>query len=116
MRNAAEMLQSIVGCKWSLGVLANVRAGVRRPGELERACAGISTKVLNERLRKLLDFGILRRESFPELPPRVEYHFTPFGERFLRLLDEVEALQRELEHAQVERAGGAASPAGDDRR
>ena len=93
----AQMVESIVGCKWSLSVLALVRAGVHRPGELERRCEGISTKVLNERLRKLTRFNILARESFPELPPRVEYTFTPFGERFLGVLDAIERLQAEVE-------------------
>ena len=93
----AAMLESIVGCKWSMQVLAQVRGGVHRPGALERACAGISTKVLNERLRKLVGFEILERRAFAELPPRVEYHFTAFGQRFLVLIDEVDRLQRELE-------------------
>ena len=92
----AAMLESILGCKWSLQVLSQVRAGVHRPGELERACSGISTKVLNERLRKLVRFGILERHSYPEIPPRVEYCFTSFGERFLAVVDAVDRLQEEL--------------------
>ena len=84
-----------VGCKWSLQVLAAVRSGVHRPGELERACEGISTKVLGERLRKLCRFDILNRYSYAEIPPRVEYHFTTFGERFIVLIDEIERLQQE---------------------
>lgn len=94
--SVSRMLESIVGCKWSVSVLRAVAAGVHRPGALERAIPGISTKVLNERLRKLTRFGILERRVFPETPPRVEYHFTPFGRRFLPLIDQVEALEREL--------------------
>ena len=93
----AEMVEGIVGCKWSLSVLAAIRSGVHRPGELERACAGISAKVLNERLRKMLRFGILERESFGEIPPRVEYRLTPLGKRFVRLLDDIDDLQAALE-------------------
>ena len=93
----AHMVEDIVGCKWSLAVLARVRQGVRRPGALEHSLPGLSTKVLNERLRKLQRFGILARTAYAEVPPRVEYALTPFGERFSRLLDEVEALQRELD-------------------
>lgn len=95
--SVASMVESIVGCKWSLSVLASIRSGVVRPGALERACAGISNKVLNERLRKLVGFGILERRAFGEIPPRVEYHFTPLGDRFLEILDGIERLQRELE-------------------
>lgn len=86
------MVESIVGCKWSLRVLAAIRSGATRPGEIERACKGISTKVLNQRLRKMQGFGVLSRESFHEIPPRVEYALTEFGNAFVGLLDEIQAL------------------------
>lgn len=89
----ARMVEDIVGCKWSLAVLARVRDGVRRPGALEHSLPGLSTKVLNERLRKLVRFGILARESFPEVPPRVEYSLTDFGERFAGILDAIRELE-----------------------
>ncbi|MEW5864694.1 MAG: helix-turn-helix domain-containing protein [Pseudomonadota bacterium] len=97
--SAARMVEEIVGCKWSLAVLGAVRRGVRRPGALEHAIEGVSKKVLNERLRKLVRFGILEKRSFPEVPPRVEYHLTPFGARFSELMEGVERLQSELEQA-----------------
>jgi DNA-binding HxlR family transcriptional regulator len=90
------MVEDVVGCKWSLAVLGLVRSGVRRPGAMEHAIPGLSKKVLNERLRKLQRFGIISKRSFAEVPPRVEYRLTPFGERFSGLMDDVEALQREL--------------------
>jgi DNA-binding HxlR family transcriptional regulator len=90
------MMESIVGCKWSMTVLRLVREGIRRPGAMEHAVDGLSAKVLNERLVKLTRFGILEKRSFPEVPPRVEYHITPFGARFATLLDEVERLEKEL--------------------
>ena len=93
------MVESIVGCKWSMNVLAAIRNGTHRPGALERACKGISTKVLNERLRKLTRFGIVSRQVFPDVPPRVEYHFTPFGREFLTLIDAVADLQHRLDAA-----------------
>jgi len=91
------MVESIVGCKWSMSVLKALRDGVCRPGAIERACPGISTKVLNERLRKLTRFEIVERRIFPEVPPRVEYHFTPFGTEFLTVIDAIAALQRRLD-------------------
>lgn len=101
------MVESIVGCKWSLSVLGAIRKGVHRPGELERACTGISTKVLNERLRKMVRFRILERISFDEAPPRVEYRLTRFGRRFIRLLDDIEELQGSLDATEVPRVGKA---------
>lgn len=91
------MVESIVGCKWSLHVLDQIRRGVTRPGAMARSAEGLTQKVLTERLNKMLRFGILRKHSFPEVPPRVEYQFTPLGNRFLKLLDEVNRLQRELD-------------------
>lgn len=102
--SVAEMVESIVGCKWSLSVLGAIRKGVHRPGAIERACAGISTKVLNERLRKMVRFRIVERTSFGEIPPRVEYRLTPFGRRFVRLLDDIEELQESVRLAPPARA------------
>lgn len=72
MPHVARMVEDIVGCKWSLAVIGAVRGGVHRPGALEHAIEGLSKKVLNERLSKLVRFGILERQAFAELPPRVE--------------------------------------------
>lgn len=94
---AARMVEDIVGCKWSLTVLGAVRKGIARPGAIEHHIEGISKKVLNERLAKMVRFGILSKHNYDELPPRVEYRLTPFGQRFGALLDGVEALQRDLE-------------------
>lgn len=90
-----EMVESIIGCKWSLHVLAQVRDGINRPGAMVRSTEGLTTKVLNERLGKMLRFGIMEKVSYPEIPPRVEYKLTPFGTKFLKVIDAVEALQRE---------------------
>lgn len=91
------MVENIVGCKWSMTVLAMIRAGTNRPGAMVRATEGLTAKVLNERLAKLVRFGIARKTVHPVSPPHVEYALTEFGERFVRLVDEVEALQRELD-------------------
>lgn len=91
------MFESIVGCKWSLRVMQLIREKVNRPGEIQRQTPGLSSKVLNERLNKLMRFGILEKTIFPVTPPHVEYKFTPFGMKFSTLLDQVAALQKEIE-------------------
>jgi DNA-binding HxlR family transcriptional regulator len=91
-----RMVEDVVGCKWSLSVLACVRSGVNRPGALEHAIDGISAKVLAERLRKLTRFGVLERISYAEIPPRVEYRLTAFGLRFAAILDQIAALESEF--------------------
>ena len=63
---------------------------------MEHSIDGLSKKVLNERLAKLVRYGILDKRSYAEMPPRVEYRITPFGEKFCGRLDGIAALQREL--------------------
>jgi len=60
---------------------------------MERAIDGLTTKVLNERLRKLVNYGILQRYGYPEIP-RVEYKLTAFGEKFVHILNEIEKLNQ----------------------
>jgi DNA-binding HxlR family transcriptional regulator len=89
---AARRVEDIIGCKWSLTVLGLVAQGVSRPGAMQRRVPGLTAKVLNERLRKLLRFGIIERQVFAEVPPRVEYRLTTFGRRFDGVLREIAAL------------------------
>jgi DNA-binding HxlR family transcriptional regulator len=89
---AARMVEDIIGCKWSLTVLRLITQGVSRPGAMQRRVPGLTAKVLNERLRKLLRFGIIERHVFAEVPPRVEYTLTGFGRRFDGVLKEIAAL------------------------
>jgi DNA-binding HxlR family transcriptional regulator len=95
----ANAVHEVIRCKWSLQILDRVRAGTRRPGAIRRSCPGLSTKVMNERLAKLVRLGILERRAFPEIPPRVEYYFTPFGRRFTRILAAIDRLQAEVDRA-----------------
>lgn len=90
------MVETIYGCKWSLTVYKLLANGINRPGQMVRSVEGLTTKVLNECLRKNMEFGIIDRVSHNEVPPRVEYAVTPFGEKFIRILDELEKLQREI--------------------
>ena len=94
---SARMVETIYGCKWSLTVYNLLANKINRPGEMVRNVEGLSTKVLNECLKRNIEFGILERVAFPEVPPRVEYRVTPFGDRFIRILDELEKLQSEIE-------------------
>ncbi len=101
------MLENVLGCKWSLAVLGALTDGPSRPSALQRSCVGISTKVLNERLRKFERFGVVEREVYPEVPPRVEYRLTAFGQRFRRVIDEVSVLEAELSEESAEKEMGS---------
>ena len=77
--------------KWGVLVLLALTDGTLRWGELRREVDGISEKMLASTLRTLDADGFVRRESFPEVPPRVEYALTDRGrdlmERMLPLMD-----------------------------
>lgn len=103
--SVASMVESIVGCKWSVRLLGLLAAGCRRPGRILRSCPGLSAKVMNERLRKMTRFAIVQRTVLGEKPPvEVEYTLTPFGRRFLRILEEVHTLQEAVDNERF-RAG-----------
>jgi DNA-binding HxlR family transcriptional regulator len=92
-RSAYRRLEDVIGCKWSAGVVAAIGEGVRRPGELERYVPGISKKILNERLRKLMAFEIITRREFPGAVPHVEYRLTTTGEKLSDILRQIRKLQ-----------------------
>ena len=108
------MVENILGCKWSVRLLDLVAAGAVRPGAALRACPGLSAKVMNERWRKLVRYGIVRRTVSGSRPPiEVEYALTPFGCRFLSILDAVHDLQDAIDRNEiaVEPAPPATPPA-----
>lgn len=95
---AAAMVEEVIGCKWTVRLLWLLSEGLARPSRLLKACPGLSTKVMNERLRKLTRFGLLDRRVHGEKPPVVvEYRLTPLGRRFMRVLAEVKKLQEALD-------------------
>jgi DNA-binding HxlR family transcriptional regulator len=96
-RDVGAMVEDIVKCKWSLTVLRLIEEGVTRPGAMERSVPGLTPKVLNERLRKMLRFQIVERRVFPVTPPRVEYRFTRFGRKFASLLGQIRRLQQAID-------------------
>jgi DNA-binding HxlR family transcriptional regulator len=89
----SRMVESIFGCKWSLTVYHLLENNINRPGEMVRSVEGLSTKVLNQCLRRNIDFGILEKLTYSEIPPKVEYKVTTFGQNFIKVLDDIKKLQ-----------------------
>lgn len=107
------MVESIIGCKWSVRLLDTVAQGTCRPGALLRACPGLSAKVMYERLGKMTRFGILERRVFGDKPPvEVEYHLTPLGNRFMGILSEIRRVQESLDRGEIA-LGGTPDPGHD---
>ncbi|MBF6210161.1 helix-turn-helix transcriptional regulator [Nocardia puris] len=75
-----DAAMDVIGGKWKALILWELEAhGVRRFGELRRGLPGVSEKMLIQHLRELEEDGIVAREIFPEVPPRVEYRLTESG-------------------------------------
>ena len=66
-------------CRWTILILRDLFTGTKRFGELKKSLNGVSQKVLTANLRSLEEKGIIEREVFPEVPPRVEYRLTDLG-------------------------------------
>ena len=62
---------------------------------------GLSAKVLNDCLRRLVEFKVLEKRSYAEIPPRVEYDLTEFGMKFRKTLDALDALEADFEVAKA---------------
>ena len=110
VRDSYQKLEDVVGCKWSVSVLQAVAAGVTRPGALERHIAGISTKVLSERLRKLTHYGLLSRHVYAEVPPRTEYSLSQNGQKLVSIIERINDLDDEI------RVAEQCAPADDKKR
>jgi len=91
------LIETIFRCKWSLTVLDLIQNDINRPGEMVRNVDGLTTKVLNDCLRANIKFGILQKHSYPEIPPRVEYQLTDYGQRFVQIVDEIQKLESEMD-------------------
>ncbi|MCX5198065.1 helix-turn-helix transcriptional regulator [Streptomyces sp. NBC_00249] len=71
---------SVIDGKWKVSLLWELEQRPRRFGELRRLVPGVSEKVLAVQLRELEADGIVHREVYDEVPPRVEYSLTPLGQ------------------------------------
>ena len=78
---------ALVGGKWKLLILRNLRGRPWRFNELQRDLEGISQKVLTDSLRQMMDDGLVYRQDYQELPPRVEYGLTDLGKEMLPIID-----------------------------
>ena len=77
----------LIGSKWKLLILRNLRMRPWRFNELRRDLEGVSQKVLTDSLRAMEDDGIITRTVYPEIPPKVEYALSPLGESMSPILD-----------------------------
>ncbi|OBC13411.1 HxlR family transcriptional regulator [Mycobacterium sp. 852013-50091_SCH5140682] len=83
-----ETTLAVIGGKWKAVLIFHLmHGGTHRFAELRRKVPGISERVLTSQLRELVRDGVVRREVFPEIPPRVEYSLTEYGETLRPVTD-----------------------------
>ena len=78
---------ALIGGKWKLLILRNLKQRPWRFNELKRDLEGISQKVLTDSLRQMIEDGLVYRHDYQELPPRVEYGLTGLGQQMLPIID-----------------------------
>ncbi|MEO1449243.1 MAG: helix-turn-helix domain-containing protein [Bacteroidota bacterium] len=77
----------LIGGKWKPIIIFFLTKETNRFGLLQRGITGISKQMLTKQLRELERDGILLREIFPEIPPRVVYSLTDFGQSLLPVIE-----------------------------
>ena len=78
---------ALVGGKWKLLIIRNLRVRPWTFNELQRDLEGISQKVLTDSLRQMMDDGLVYRHDYHEMPPRVDYSLTELGEKLVPIMD-----------------------------
>ncbi len=82
-----EITMGLIGDKWKILIIRDLLTGTKRFGELRKSLTGISQKVLTNNLRDMEKSGLVHREVFAEVPPRVEYSLTDTGWSLKSVLD-----------------------------
>lgn len=82
-----EMTLQLIGDKWKVLILRDLMPGTRRFGELKKSIGSVSQKVLTAQLRDMEANGLVHREVYAEVPPRVEYSLTEVGRSLKPILD-----------------------------
>lgn len=114
--SAAQSAQNVIRIlegRWKLVILFQLFGSkVRRFSELERAIPGISQKMLIQQLRQLELDGVITRIIHPQVPPKVEYHLTEWGQSLCPVLDKLlnwaEAAPRDVRERLIDPGGAAA--------
>lgn len=84
-------IQKIIHGKWAMVIIYILSHGTLRFGELSRKMPQVTQANLTKELRLLEEYGLIHREVYKEVPPKVEYSLTELGVKFLPVLDALES-------------------------
>jgi DNA-binding HxlR family transcriptional regulator len=79
----------IIGGKWKLRIIAQIGMDVCRYGALRKLIPDISEKMLIQELKSLVEYDILNKKSYNEIPPKVEYSLSKKGKKVLPLIEDM---------------------------
>lgn len=82
-----ETTLTLIGNKWKALIIRELLTGTKRFGELKKSIGSVSQKVLTSQLRAMEEDGLIHREVYAEVPPRVEYSLTELGWSLKPILD-----------------------------
>ena len=82
-----ETTLTLIGDKWKVLILRDLLPGTKRFGELKKSIGSVSQKVLTAQLRDMEESGLVHRQVYAEVPPRVEYSLTALGQSLKPILD-----------------------------
>ncbi|HIT65514.1 MAG TPA: helix-turn-helix transcriptional regulator [Candidatus Ventrimonas merdavium] len=82
-----ETTLMLIGDKWKVLILRDLMPGTKRFGELKKSIGTVSQKVLTAQLRDMEKMGLVDRQVYAEVPPRVEYSLTDLGRSLKPILD-----------------------------
>ncbi|MEH1849186.1 MAG: helix-turn-helix domain-containing protein [Nostoc sp.] len=83
----AELTLKFIEGRWKIIILWHLARGVKRSSQLSQAITGISRRVLTQQLRQMEQDGLVNREVFAQVPPRVDYSLTPLGESLMPIVE-----------------------------
>ena len=81
------LAMDLVGGKWKMVVLWQLREGAVRFSEIKRRLEGVTQKMLTQQLRELEELGLITRTVYPVVPPKVEYSLAPEGKKLVPVLE-----------------------------
>jgi len=84
-----EVAMEAIDGKWKILILWYLRSEEKRFNELQKSIYGITQKMLIQKLRELEQAGIVHREVYPVVPPKVEYSLTTYGETLKPILKQL---------------------------
>lgn len=82
-----ETTLMLIGDKWKVLILRDLMTGTKRFGKLKKSIGSVSQKVLTAQLRDMEANGLVHRQVYAEVPPRVEYSLTELGRSLKPILD-----------------------------